>query len=425
MTFDHDRPEGLLGAILTIEGIKDSATIVNGPTGCKYYPSSASESSYPDRSGEAQTYNPFKYYREFFFSQPRVPCTYLDANDYIMGSSGKLDRAVESVKGLGPKMIGIINSPGAALIGEELSLKTVTDVPVVRMESPELSVSVGAGSQAAMLKILESVSPKRRKRKKGVNLIGMSIWHLGWQDSINDLKHLLEMCGVTVNATIGAGCTVSDIRNSGSAELNAVVYNDFCSEVAEWYDENLGIPSAGSEFGAPIGFRALEDWVSSVCNELGKDSSKAMAEIKEKRRRTATVLSTLRSERRPPRGHTFSVAATGSLAYPVTEFLYSYLGMIPVAVSTGMDCTWDGKICSFMEANDLEISNDVFNTPADVMIADGNNIASAIQRNIISGGFDVLRPGLYNMDVLERPVLGLGGTVRLLDSVLNILERSL
>lgn len=424
MSFDHDRPEGLLGAILAMEGVRDSLTIVNGPTGCKYYPSSASESAYASRGGEAQTYNPFKYYREFFFSQPRVPCTYLDGNDYIMGSSGKLDRLVENVKDLDPKIIGIINSPGASLIGEDLNIKTTVDVPLVKIESPEPSVSMGEGFQKAAIGILEAVRPKKVKKRDGVNLIGISIWHLGWEDSIRELKRLLRMCDIKVNIVVGAGWSAADIFNSGKAELNVVMHNDFGSDVAEWYLENTGIPFVEFERGAPIGFDALESWISAICKALDKDDAAVMQEIREKRQRTARILSTLSSERRPPRGRTFSVVAPGSIAYPVTEFLYSYLGMVPVAIDTGMDHTMDTVISAFAEDNRLSISNDAFDTPADVMIGDGNNISSAVQRNMISGGFDIIRPGLTNMNVMERPVLGLNGTLRLLDSVLNILERS-
>ena len=423
MSFEYDRPEGLLGAILAIEGIKDSATIVNGPTGCKYYPSSSSESAFPDRGHGTEKYNAFKHFKEFFFSQPRVPCTYLSGDDYVMGSGDKPDKAYAAVRECGANIIGIINSPGASLIGEQLALKEEKGY-VVKMQSPPMSVSVGSGFQEAFLKVLGTISPKKKKNRKGVNLIGMSIWHLGWEDSVSDLRHLLGLCDIQVNTVLGAGCSVQEIKDSGAAEMNIMVHRDFGSAAAEWYRDHLDIPCTGSPMGAPIGFDALEDWILRVCKALGKDPSGAVSEIKSKRKRAADILSSLFADRRSVRGCTFSAVAGGSLAYPVMTFLYGHLGMLPVAVNTGMDTSFSAEISRFISEKGLDVTDDVFNTPADVMIGDGNNIASAVRRNLISGGYDVARHGLTNVNITERPVLGLGGTMRLLDGVLNILERS-
>jgi hypothetical protein len=57
------------------------------------------------------------------------------------------------------------------------------------------------------------------------------------------------------------------------------------------------------------------------------------------------------------------------------------------------------------------------------MIGDGDSVASAEYRGIIFGGFDIVRPGRRIVRIKERPVLGLGGTMRLLDSVMNTVRR--
>jgi nitrogenase molybdenum-iron protein alpha/beta subunit len=424
MSFEYDRPEGMLGAILAIEGIKDSMTILNGPTGCKYYPASSSEASYSDRGAGTQKYNAFKFFKEFFFSQPRVPCTYLDGNDYIMGSGDKPDRVYEKVMEGSPNIVALVNSPGASLIGETLKLKNEKG-PIVRLEAPLPSVPMGAGFQSAVIKVLETISPKKSEKRNGVNLIGISIGHLGWEDSIEDLNEIFKKCDIHVNTTICAGCSVSDIETSGNAELNVLLHRDFGSDIAKWYENNLNIPFIESEFGAPIGFDALEDLVKKVCMKLKADPSDAIAFIRKKRERAAKVISKLFADRNSVRGCTFSIIADGSIAYPVMRFLYSYLGMIPVAVTTGMDNSFNDEIGKFITENGLDVSDDPFNTPADVMIADGNNISSALRRNIIMGGYDVACRGLSGVNVSERPILGLGGTVRLIDGVLTALEKAI
>jgi len=421
MSFEYDRPEGLLGAMIAIEGIKDSVTLLNGPTGCKFYPASLSEASFPHRRDGHQAFNPYRYRKDFYFSQPRIPCTFMDGNDYIMGTRGKLDCGVDSVLEEKPSIIGLINTPGASLTGEDLALEVEPDIPVVRIVSPDYSVSSGEGFQDCLISVLESIRPKMNGRMHTVNLLGISIWHLGWRDSITDLTKLLDMCGISVNVVIGAGWSVSDISRSGDADLNAVLHEEYGGRVAEWYEKELGMPYVST--GVPLGFENLERWVCAICDRLNRDASPALAEIRRKRERAAKILSGLQSSRRPPRGSTFSISSESSLAYAVTEFLYSYLGMVPVAVNTGLDRSFDEKFRAAFDDWDLEVNDDVFNIPADVVLGDGCLIATLMQRNMVLGGVDVSRPGLFNMNFIERPVLGLGGTMRLLDSVLNILER--
>ena len=148
-----------------------------------------------------------------------------------------------------------------------------------------------------------------------------------------------------------------------------------------------------------------------------------MKKIKEQRERTANVLLSLYTVHKTTVGKTFSVAAEGSLAYPVTRFLYSYLGLLPVALRTGLDTSFSAEISQFIEENGLSVSEEAFDTPADVMLADGNSVASAIFRGLIPEGFDIVRPGRRIVRIKERPVLGLGGTMRLLDSVMNTIRR--
>lgn len=67
-------PDGLTGAILAIEGIRDGAAVLNGPTGCKAYHSALSDK----KLARSDSYKGVLYQREFYFGQSRVPATYLD-----------------------------------------------------------------------------------------------------------------------------------------------------------------------------------------------------------------------------------------------------------------------------------------------------------------------------------------------------------
>ncbi|MDR2403444.1 MAG: oxidoreductase, partial [Spirochaetaceae bacterium] len=109
-------PDGFTGALFAIEGIKDACTILNGPTGCKFYHSAISDSQF----FRSPTYDPLEYTEGFYFGQSRIPSTYLDGEDYIFGSGEKLTRILKSVVKKRYRLIAVVNSPGAALIGDDL-----------------------------------------------------------------------------------------------------------------------------------------------------------------------------------------------------------------------------------------------------------------------------------------------------------------
>ncbi|MDR2620537.1 MAG: hypothetical protein LBC29_05420, partial [Propionibacteriaceae bacterium] len=107
-------PDGLSGAIFALEGVRGAVVLLNGPTGCKFYHSSTAEAQFL-KSSEL---DPLSYPEKLYFGQPRVPCTYLDSDDYVYGSSAKLGEALRELWERVPfELLGIVNSPGAALIG--------------------------------------------------------------------------------------------------------------------------------------------------------------------------------------------------------------------------------------------------------------------------------------------------------------------
>lgn len=415
MAINYDEPEGLMGILLAFEGVKNAETILNGPTGCKFHPSSVSEAVYR-RKG---SFNPMVFSGEFHFCQPRIPCTYLGGYDYITGSKDRLDRLFEEVNNSHPSLIGIVNSPGASLIGESLNVSEKS-VPLVKIETPAYSKSLGEGFQEGLITILEKIKPNSGKRKGCINLLGISVWHLNWEDSINDLTALLNLCGIEVIASAGAGWSVDDIKSSGGAELNVVIHDEFGSRVGSWYEKNCGIPCISPE--VPVGFDALENWLKEICSMLGKDAAPALEVIKSKRRKVFRELSAMEERKVLPKGRTFSIAADGSLAFPVLKFLYEYLGMVPAAVCVE-DEKWSGRISSYLLDKGLQASENVFNTAADIFIGDGNTLSALLFRETVRSGIAVESPGIRQIEIREEPVLGLNGTLRLLDGVLNSLIR--
>lgn len=417
MPAEHQMPDGLLGALFAFEGVRDSVTILNGPTGCKYYPASLSDSMFQ----REVSFNPLHHVTEFYFGQPRIPCTYMDSHDYIMGAEAKLRRIFQVVEERSPKFIGVLNSPGASLIGEGLRVFSQT-VPIAKMESPGYSDGINDGFQRGVIATLEAleVSPSERKRMQ-VNLVGLSIWHLGWQDSLDDLRRLLRLCEIEVCTSVGAGWNIQEMQDSAKSSLNVSVDRDFSSRICHWYEEELEVPSISFDR-SPLGFDALEEWISGICHELGADPRTALQEIKSKRHSAYREISRLNAGTGLPKGRTFAVSAHASLALPVIETLHSYLGMVPVALNIG--CGDRNGVESYLEKNNLsDIDYDITDMPVDIVIADGNTIAAMMAKGLTNNGVDISHPGLRSVHLRPEPILGLDGTMRLLDRVLNSLAR--
>ena len=96
--------------------------------------------------------------------------------------------------------------------------------------------------------------------------------------------------------------------------------------------------------------------------------------------------------------------------------------MVPVAVNVE-DQEWNRVIGEYLSNKGLTASENVSNTVADIFIGDGNTLSSLLFRDIVRSGIVVESPGIRQIEIRDEPVLGLNGTLRLLDGVLNSLIR--
>lgn len=416
---DETRPDGLVGALMAFEGVKGSITALNGPTGCKYYPASLSEAM-TRRGG----FNPMMHDSRFYLGQSRIPCTYMDLNDYVAGGRARMEELWQDCQTRSPSLLALINSPGASLIGEVLEFEGGVP-PTAMMESPPPSVTFSEGYESAILAVLGALRPlDASPEPMTVNLLGMSIADLGWEDSLADLRSLLEVCGIRVLAAPGAGCSVAELKDSGRAALNVMVHDERCQRTAEWYRINHGIPCHRPSGGAPLGFGPLTEWLEGICSLLGADPGPGLVSIKEARRRAAREISRLDRYQGLPRGTSFSVSGSPSLVLPIVKTLHGYLGMVPVAVATSEDGPCTEQLESYLEDIGCgEASTDVLDCPADVVIADGNTAAMVLARGLADNAVDIEAPSMVQVNIRSDPLLGIGGTQRLLDRCLQGLRR--
>ncbi|MFK5953196.1 MAG: nitrogenase component 1 [Desulfobacterium sp.] len=415
-------PDSFTGAIVAIEGIRDAAVLLNGPTGCKFYHGAVSENQMP----RTDFLDPLYYSEKFYFGQPRVPVTFLDDYDYVFGATDKLEKILPVVAQKGHGLIGVINSPGAALIGDDL-LRFIKNanlpVPCIAVENTGFSQPLTSGFQNTVMDVFTRISPPELPREKGcVNLMGISIFHHHWQGNIAELTTLLQACGIRVNTTICAGCTLAELKNISSAQFNVVIHAEYADALVLFMAERFNMDSFIPPNGAPVGFKATESWISGVCEKLDVSPAPAMKLIKCARQKSHEALNRFNALTGLPKGATFAVDGDASLALPLATWLYEYLGMVPVSIriNTGMPESMD-KIKSFLQAIDCAGAwqAPMENETPDVVFGSGAVIARLGLCGDPFTGIELSLPAGTYQHVIPKTYMGPQGSLYLIERIIN------
>lgn len=399
-------PDSITGMIFALEGMKNTVVLLNGPMGCRFYHSTTSRflSVRPllylptEGSGEKVPVD-YNYLNDWFFRQERVPCTYLDGYDYVYGTRDKVSRALDFIKtNIDYDIIAIINSPGAALIGDdllELAREKLGNSRVVMLESSGYSASFEEGYAQASLALLRQVgqplweSHGRRTGSGKINLLGLSIWQRYAEGDLRELRRLFALCGIEVNAALCADCSLEELARLPDADLNVVLYPEMGLESARFMEEVCDVPCYVCE-SLPIGFAASEKVFSEITAILGR-SDRPLREASERARALAWYrINDIHQAYGKPKGVRFAVAATPSLEKAYTAFLRDYLAMEPSSPEE-----------------------------AELVFSDANVISELMLKNKSFCGIEIALPGMGYVDLVPKTHMGPEGTLFLIEQVLN------
>lgn len=416
-------PDGLTGCLLAVESIKDARAILNGPGGCRNYHSFLSELHYPRTDSGGIT----EFMEPYFMGQPRLPCTYLDEDDYIRGSIEKIERILPVVERKGDRLTVVINSPGAALIGDDIDGaidRAGFADKMLTLEEPTFSTPASTAYDSTIRTIMNWLDPARTDRiPNSVNILGMSITNKDWRHGVFELQGLLEKMGLTVLSVPGAACTVEGLRRSVRASYNVIVSPEYGISTAQRYEEKYGIPMVMSEEGAPVGFGATERWLRTIGEVTGTDAGEAIASMKHYREVAARFLTEFQRHSTLPKGVTFAVKADSSVALPLTKWLLEYLGMVPVSVrlNPGGDPTMADSLRSFLEQQGFGEAWDrgLQESRPDIVLADGHTARLMKGMRYCRVGVDISLPSLDRFNFIPRTIFGTQGAMYLLDEIIN------
>ena len=417
-------PDSFSGVIFAIEGISRSVVLVNGPSGCKFYHSATSD----NQSIHSPVFDPLESPDEFFFGQPRIPCTYLDSNDYVYGSADKLECALRLVGEKVPNdLLCVVNSPGAALIGDNLKLivqKTLPNAVCICIESPGFSLDITEGYEAAMIALLDGLdlAPPAKAAKKSVNILGLSILHRYFRGDAGELRRLLGLCGIEVNCVLGADCGMDEVRAMPEAGLNVVIHPEYGQKTGLWLKEHCGTPLIVFD-GPPVGFSATQDFVERICAHFDADATAFTEEMYRARAKAYVHISRVNSLTGLPKGTPVAIEGTPCDIAAYADFLARYFGMVvtcalPLGEPTGAELApLEAKLRELNMEDALY--TDITESDAELVFAGGNTIAVLKNQGLIFCGIETALPSLGYIDVLDKTHLGLQGALLITEQVLN------
>ena len=417
-------PDSLSGIIFALEGIEESVVVLNGPTGCKFYHAATSD----NQSIRQFEFDPLNYPEKWYFGQPRVPCTYLDSGDYIYGSEEKLTETLNFIRdNVAFELLCVVNSPGAALIGDNLDSivgQIIREKPVVIIETPGFSSDICSGYESAGIELFKQlpVNTAAKAEPLTVNILGLSIYHKYHTGDIAELKRLLELCGIRVNGVLCADCDVEGIRNISRAALNIVVHPEYGLKTAQYLHKRFNTPFFVCD-GPPVGFAATEKLMNGVCAQLGADNARFITECEKARARAYSHISRINSLTGLPKGVSFSVEGTYSEIYAYADFLVNYFGMIPESVNVlngQCDC-FKKRLADLLDSVCLPevLNRDILQATGELVFAGGNTIARLKLEKRDFAGIEISLPSLGYVDVIAKTHIGIQGALMLTEQIIN------
>ena len=199
-----------------------------------------------DPSGCNSTYNTHDEIR-WYDQDSLIFISGLTDIDAIMGNDEKFLRDIEDVaEELKPKFIALASSPipfmnGTDFPGLARALTAETGIPAFSVPTSGMHDYVyGAG--LALSEIARHFTGAAEKRKRKLNLLGVTPLDFGPQPMVDAMKRHLEKYGWEILSTWAMGDTLEDLSHAGEAEVNLVV-------------SSVGIPAANvlrEKFGTPF-----------------------------------------------------------------------------------------------------------------------------------------------------------------------------
>ncbi|MGM9582619.1 MAG: nitrogenase component 1, partial [Phascolarctobacterium sp.] len=243
----------LTGAAAFIAGIPGAETLVNGPLWCYFYALRYLEHS------------DYSMAQRMHGSQPDNTAVVYGAEKYILETLARLQK-----QGLEPELLFIESSCSMSLIGDDLNgiaNKAQLPFPFVAMDCGGLVGGFAEGYAKAALAVLEKfLSKNDEPTELAVNILGQTYFYLHGRDDTKELRRLLHKAGYQVQAVLGSGGTLEQLKHLGRAQLNIVTNEELGLPLAQYLEQQLGTPYILA--GLPYGVQGTKAWLEKIANAL-------------------------------------------------------------------------------------------------------------------------------------------------------------
>ena len=409
--------DGFIGSAVAAESILDATTILHGPGGCRIHLSRLS-SRYVKREFNTRE-------GSYFFHFDRVPCTYIDSDDYIYGAARKVSMVLDILEQDDTKFATIIQSPGASLIGDKLKDEVIgkgLDDTTLVLDTSFMSRDFSEGYDTTMTRIVSKLTAPGEKMKGTANIIGLPFTSRGYYRFLRELRSVLGVMGIEVIAAVGTSCTLDEIRKSAHAEYNICIMPEYCRNLADYYEKELGIPTVVCPMGAPIGFRAMESFVRAIGDSFDKSPERILPILEDEMEDLRITLRASLDVGEKLRYKTFSISGESSVVYPLCDFMIGYLRMVPLSiVLTEKDPVFEKKIQDLLRQVDClpALSTEFAASYTNVLFGPGSYVKLLQAQGRCGIGVDISLPSQDMIDYSPKSIMGLEGFRIMLDGLLN------
>jgi len=258
------------GAALAATGVKDSAVVIHGPTGCNIMTTHIRTEHIPTGS-----FVP-------------IVSSGLHPSDYIFGGSSKLEKTLKKLANdrtsKRPRLLWAISSCGTSIIGDDIhgiatKVEKEIGIPVIAVDAPGFKGGFNKGAELVFCALMDKFVGEKSEQREGINIIGPYLMgSKNWPNDLLEIKRLLEACDVKVNTILTHETTIEDLSSFGRAEANYVMTYEDMPEFMKRC-EKLNIPCIGHEDVIPLGVYNTKQWYLKIAKRFG-DEEKAKLQLK-------------------------------------------------------------------------------------------------------------------------------------------------
>lgn len=228
----------LFGALRYFANIKNSVILVHGPSGCTFF------------SRYAMIRLNGYYNSPYPVPIPKIYCTDFSENDVIFGGRKKLCNALTEIMDVhSPEVVFVMNCCVSEVIGEDIDdvASEYTNeyrIPVIPVHSAGFKGDHKYGMKMASEILFEQfMTEKISTQKRRINILGDLDY---FNHTSKELIAMLNEVGVTDIHLVPGNCTIDELRQCTSAELNIITCGNASRHLAELMKNKYGIPYMGN-----------------------------------------------------------------------------------------------------------------------------------------------------------------------------------